>query len=98
MEADRIEVIEFCGYHNAEESFVSALKDSGLIDLVFIDGKNYIPSSQINAVEKFFRLYYELNINLEGIEAIYYLQNRMEELRHELMQLQNRLRFYEETT
>ena len=96
MEADQIEVIEFCLYHNADESLVASLNNSGLIDLIVVEGKAYIPSSQINNLEKFFRLYYDLNINLEGIETIFYLQNRIEELNNELIKVKNRLRFYED--
>ena len=96
MEADQIEVVEFCLYHNAEESFVASLCDSGLIQLKVVEGKSYIPSTQIGNLEKYFRLYYDLNINIEGIETISYLQNRIEELNEELLRVKNRLRFYED--
>ena len=96
MDADQIEIVEFCLYHNADESFVFSLSDSGLIEIMVADGKTYIPASQINNLEKFFRLYYELNINLEGIETISYLQNKIEVLNNELINVKNRLRFYED--
>lgn len=96
MEADQIAVVEFCTYHHAEESFVAALYDSGLIDLVIVNGKSYVPASQIENLEKYFRLYYELDINLEGIETITYLQKRIGALNEELLRIRNRLRFYED--
>lgn len=96
MEADQIEVVEFCLYHNADESFVTSLCDSGLIQLKVVEGRSYIPSAQIGNLEKYFRLYYDLDINIEGIETISYLQNRIEELNEELLRVKNRLRFYED--
>lgn len=96
MEADQIAVMEFCMYHNAEESFVVSLYDSGLIELVVVEGKQFIPVSQINSLEKYFHMYYDLDINLAGIETITYLQKRMEELNDELVRVRNRLRFYED--
>lgn len=96
MEADQIEVVEFCLYHNADEWFVTSLCDSGLINLIVVEGKAYIPSAQIGNLEKYFRLYYDLNINIEGIETISHLQNRIEELNEELLKVKNRLSFYED--
>ncbi len=96
MEADQIAVVEFCLYHNADESFVTALSESGLIELIVIDGRAYIPASQIGNIEKFFTWYYDLNINVEGIETIYYLQNKIEDLNQELIRYKNHLRFYED--
>jgi hypothetical protein len=97
MEADQIAVVEFCSYHHADESLIISLHESGLIDLVVIHEVAYIPASQINNLEKYLRLYYDLNINLEGIETICYLQNKIEELSIELLHVKNRLRFYEDT-
>jgi hypothetical protein len=95
MDADQIEVMEFCLFHNADESFVISLCDSGLINLIVIDDKKFIPVSEVDKLEKFFRFYYDLNINLEGIETISHLQYRIEEMREQLQVLKNRLRFYE---
>lgn len=96
MEADQIALVEFCIFHQAEESLVISLSESGLVDLVFVNSKAYIPSSQIEKLEKFFRLYYDLNINVEGIETIVYLQHKLEELNEKLVRVTNRLQFYED--
>jgi hypothetical protein len=40
--------------------------------------------------------HYELNINLEGIDAISNLLNQIDDLQDELDRTKNRLRFYEE--
>lgn len=95
MDADQIAVMEFCLFHKADESFVISLRESGLINLIVVENKEFIPASEVDKLEKFFRMYYDLNINLEGIETISYLQNRIEELSGQLQMLKNRLRFYE---
>ena len=46
-------------------------------------------------LEKFIRLYYELDINLEGIETITHLLQRINSLQDEIIILKNRLRLYE---
>jgi hypothetical protein len=42
------------------------------------------------------RLHYDLDINLEGIEAITYLLNRVKNMQAEIIALKNRLRLYED--
>jgi hypothetical protein len=41
-------------------------------------------------------LYHELHINIEGIDAIHHLLQRIENMQHEIIALKNRLSFYEE--
>ena len=55
----------------------------------------FIPASQLTTLEKLVRLYYEMDINLEGIEAITFLLQKVEDMQHEITGLKNRLRLYE---
>jgi uncharacterized protein (DUF2344 family) len=87
---------QFCSYHNAEVTFISALKDFGLLEIVIVDEKEYLAAEQLAAAEKMIRLHYELEINLEGIDAIAHLLQRVESLQRELLAVQNRLRIYGE--
>jgi hypothetical protein len=79
-----IAVDEFCANHNIEISFISSLQQNGLID-----------PDQLLQLEKIVRLYYELDVNLEGIETINYLLQRIGTLQDEITMLRNRLRLYE---
>ena len=92
---EMIIVNEFCVYHNVDLAFITALKDSGLIEVIIMEEKLYMPQTQLPHLEKMVRLYYEMDINLEGIETITYLLNRMNEMQQEIMQLNNRLSLYE---
>jgi hypothetical protein len=50
----------------------------------------------LHILEKIVRLYYDLDINIEGIDAVINLLQRMEDMQHEIVLLKNRLRLYEE--
>ncbi len=96
MQTEEMVIVnEFCIYHNIDPGFIDALKDSGLIEITKADEKLYMPESQLPRLEKLVRLHYEMDINLEGIETITYLLSRMTEMQQQIMQLNNRLRIYE---
>lgn len=96
MQTDEMIIVdEFCIHHNIELSFINALKDSGLIEITLWEEKLCIPESQLPSLEKLVRLYYEMDINLEGIETITYLLSRMNEMQQEIRTLHTRLNLYE---
>ncbi len=90
-----IAVSEFCINHNIEISFISSLQQTGLIEIYTIKETEFIDAGQLQQLEKFIRLYYELDINLEGIETITHLLQRINSLQDEIVMLKNKLRFYE---
>ena len=90
-----IAVDELCVKHNIEISFVSSLEQTGIIEITIIENKWFISAEQLRRLEKFIRFYYELDINLEGIETIFHLLNRVESMQDEIIELKNKLRLYE---
>lgn len=90
-----ISVDIFCSNHQVEISFIAKLQESGLIEITKIKETAYIDSDQLQKLEKLLRFYYEMDINIEGIEAITYLLQRTETMQNEIIQLKNRLRLYE---
>ncbi len=92
---DFIAVNEFCVNHNIEIAFINLLQQNGLIEISIIESKYFVEKEQLPQLEKFVRFYYDLDINLEGIETITYLLQRIENLQNEIFELKNRLRFYE---
>jgi len=86
---------EFCIKNDIEISFIYSLRENGLIDITTIDETDFIPPGQIPQIEKISRLHNDLGINIEGIETITYLLERLDEMQHQITFLQNRLRFYE---
>ena len=86
---------EFCSVHNIEISFIYSLQESGLIEIIKIRDANFIEADHLHQLEKFVRLYYELDINLEGIETINYLLERISSMQDEINSLRNKLRVYQ---
>jgi len=90
-----IAIDEFCAKHDIEVSFISSLQQTGLIEITTVEEVGFIPVDQIQQLEKFMRFYYELDINLEGIETISHLLKRVTDLQEEITNLRNRLGLYE---
>jgi hypothetical protein len=90
-----ISLEEFCVSHDIEISFITSLKESGLIEITTVDETAFIEADRLQQLEKFVRLYYDLDINLEGIETVSYLLQRINSLQNEIVTLRNRLRIYE---
>lgn len=88
---------EFCVLHNIELSFMSSLHQNGLIEITTVKKTVFIEVEQLRHVEKLIRLYYDLDINIEGIQAITHLLRRMDSMQEEIMMLRNSLRVYELT-
>jgi hypothetical protein len=86
---------EFCANHNIEISFISSLQQTGLIEIKTVKEAGYIDAGELHQLEKFIRFYYELDINLEGIETINHLLDRIKSMQDEIISLKNRLRLYE---
>ena len=86
---------DFCANHNIKISFISSLQQNGLIDITTIKETGYIDAVQLKQLEKIIRFYYELDINIEGIETINHLLQRINSMQDEIKELKNKLRLYE---
>jgi chaperone modulatory protein CbpM len=94
---DLIPAQEFCANHKIEISFIHSLKETGLIEITTMEETTYIHASQLQDLERIVRLHYDLDINLEGIETIHHLLQRINIMQDQIMALKNRLRLYELT-
>jgi chaperone modulatory protein CbpM len=86
---------EFCKNYKIEFSFITSLQEYGLIDITTIGETGYIHEDQLQYLERIVTLYYDLDINLEGIETVFNLLGRINELQDEIIRLRNKLRLYE---
>ena len=85
----------YCEHYEIEHSFIVALEQSGLLSTAVVEDKMYLQPEQLPDLEKYTRLHYDLNINLEGIETIAYLLDHIQHLQREVLQLRNKLSVYE---
>ena len=81
--------------YNVSDTFVIALYDFNLIQIEEINNIKYISMDEMKEFEKFARMYNELEINPEGIDAIYHLMRRMQTMEEEITLLKQRLKLYE---
>lgn len=92
---DLIATEDLCKRYKVEHTFIRSLNESGLIEVITIERREYIPGDKITDFEKMRRLHYELNINLEGLEAVQHLLKQVVKLQKKNQQLKNRLSIYE---
>lgn len=93
---DLISIQQFCLHYNIPSSFISALQEYELVEIIVSNEMHYIKTAQLNDLEKMIRLHFELAINLEGVDVVYNLLKRIEQLQNEVTTLQNRLKRYED--
>jgi len=67
-----------------ELSFIDSLQEYGLIKMIVIKDNKYLWQEDLREIEKMSQFYYELGINLEGIEVISNLLNQNASLQREL--------------
>lgn len=90
-----IHIKQFCAYHEIEHTFITELNNYGLAEIIIQEEDQYLHIKQLPVIEKMIRLHYDLKINMEGIDAIAHLLNKIEGLQQDLKTTQNKLRVYE---
>lgn len=85
-----IPVEQLCSHYQIELSFIDSLSEYGLIEVVITEENRFVSIDQVKDIEKMIRLHFDLNINMEGIDAIYHLLRKVDELNNELKSTKNR--------
>lgn len=97
MTTTYIAIQEYCERQGqVDPGFIQALYQSGLIHgrMGVKESDFFIDADDLAQIEQFSRFYYEMDINLEGIEAIAHLLSKIENLQAELNRLQQHVTFY----
>ena len=87
MEKELILLSEYCKNSRAKIEFILHLEHEGLIETETHDNTTYLLQSQLNDMDMFTRLHYDLNINVEGIDVIHNLLSKIELIEQELLML-----------
>ena len=96
MQTEQLILLEtFCIEYPVEFSFIQLLIEHGLVQITTLEEQSYIPESELPQIEKIIRLHNDLAINLEGVEVINYLLEKLEQQQDEITALQNKLRFFD---
>ena len=93
MQTNLIIVKEYCSKCEVESTFIEILYEEGLIDIIEEEQERFLLDSQLKDIERYCRWYYDLSINVEGIDVIRHLLQRMQALQAEVAVLQQKLHF-----
>ncbi|MHA7059855.1 chaperone modulator CbpM [Aquimarina sp. M1] len=91
-----IPVIEFCKNHKIEFSFLHTLQEFELIEIITLEQTLFINPEELPKLERILLFHKELEINLEGVEVIIRLLEKMHNVQNEMNRLKNRLNIYED--
>ena len=90
-----IPINKLCKLYKVEMSFFSNLNEIGLIQITTIEQSHYVEQDKINDIEKMVRIHRDLGLNIEGIDIVFNLLQKIDDLENEIITIKNRLRFYE---
>ena len=91
----RVLASEFRIHHNIEVSFIHSLSEYGMIETVTRKEEIFLPIAELPRLEKTIRLHFDLDINLEGIETITHLLEKMKAMQEQINPSTNRLKKFE---
>ena len=91
-----IPVLHLCDLYQIEISFFKELNEEGLIELVSRQNSMYVHEEKLYKVERIIRIHRELNVNIEGIDVVLNLLDKVDKLQNEVYNIQSRLRLYED--
>ena len=94
MSEKKITYTECLQIYQVEETFLDQLQSSGLIEIVIEEDDRYIEYDYLQEIEQFVRWHYELEINMEGIEALHHMLQQVQQLQEDVEQLRGELKFY----
>ncbi|WP_306350335.1 chaperone modulator CbpM [Flavobacterium sp. '19STA2R22 D10 B1'] len=94
MSVEYITIKTYSVHYNIDPSFIILLEDAGLIELTIINGEKSVHTEQFVMLERYAHLHYDLNINIEGIDAIQHLVQKVISMQEEINTLKNQLNFH----
>lgn len=90
-----IPIEQICIDYEVPKSFISDLKEFSLINILIVNEEECIEITEIKKLDKIMRLHFDLNINMEGIDSVLHLLDRVSNLQDQINELNNRIRFHE---
>lgn len=91
IEQHTITVEDCCNKYDISISFVNELEEYGLMEFAQQEGQKQIDEEQLFLLEKFIRLHYDLHVNMEGLDIIHQLLQRIDTIQAEKNTLLSRL-------
>jgi len=80
---ERISREELVRIYKVEITFFDALQEAGLLKTQTENDIMYVSYDELHVFERLSNLYYDLEVNLPGLEIINHLHDKMEALKNE---------------
>jgi hypothetical protein len=93
--ANLIPIDVLCVQYKVNDTFFKSLVSKGLIEFYIVEEVTYVQKDSLYKIEKIIRLHQELELNLEGVDVVLNLLQKMDDLQNEIVALKNRLLLYE---
>ena len=81
-------------HYHVDASFIHSLNELGHVALIVDRDESYVLEEQLKSLESMILFHTELQINIEGIDAIAHLLKKIEDLQTELLAAKNKLNLY----
>lgn len=94
MERRYIKITEYCANEKIETSFIFDLGREGIVQIERQEETDYLNEEDLSDIEMFTRWHYDLGVNLEGIDAMRHMLQRIKDMQQEIRNLQQKLDFY----
>lgn len=92
MNTELIIIKEYCIQNQIDPEFIIQLENEGLIEINIIEDEQYIHVSQLSLLDQYIRWHYDLSINIEGIDVIQNLLQKINDMQKEILRLRQQLR------
>lgn len=86
-----IKITEFCENEKIETSFLLDLGREGMLRVEKHEEVDCVDQEDLPQIEMFARWYYDLGVNLEGIDAMRHMVERMKEMQRQIHDLERKL-------
>lgn len=78
----------------AEEWFIEKLIEQGILEIHVQQEENFFEPTEIELIRRAARLNHHLGVNVEGIDIILQMRQRLENLQRQIENLQSQIGFY----
>ncbi len=96
MTKQLLKITDICKIYDVENGFINEIVEYELITPVKTDSDLFIEEDELPVLEKIINLHYDLGVNLEGIEIIMNLLDKIDILNEEINKLQRIVKYFEQ--
>lgn len=85
----------FCETTSVDPKFIEQLFEFDLIQHIELDDSPALLKEELPILERMVRLHYDLDINLEGLQVIAHMREKMIRMQEEMLVLERKLKRFE---